>query len=80
VRLRRPGRAGALRALLGTRLPPPFRPLPRGPVLARVWARAADPALWRGLLYLLLLLPTGLAELVVVFVLAFSAVLVSYPL
>jgi len=69
-----------LRALLGARLPAPYRPLPRGPVLARVRARAADPALWRGLLYLLLLLPTGLAELVVVFVLAFSAVLVSYPL
>ena len=69
-----------LRALLGARLPAPFRPLPRGPVLARARARAADPALWRGLLYLLLLLPTGLAELVVVVVLAFSAVLVSYPL
>ena len=69
-----------LRALLGTRLPAPFRPLPRGPVLARARARAADPALWRGLLYLLLLLPTGLAELVVVSVLAFSAVLISYPL
>jgi len=69
-----------LRALLGTRLLAPFRPLPRGPVLARARARAADPALWCGLLYLLLLLPTGLAELVVVSVLAFSAVLVSYPL
>jgi len=69
-----------LRALLGTRMPTPYRPLPRGPVLARARVRAADPALWRGLLYLLLLLPTGLAELVVVFVLAFSAVLVSYPL
>jgi signal transduction histidine kinase len=69
-----------LRALLDTRLPAPYRPLPRGPVLARVWARAADPALWRGLMYLLLLLPIGLVELVVVLLLIFSTVLVSYPL
>ena len=69
-----------LSALLGAHLPSPYRPLPRGPVLARVRARAADPALWRGLLYLLVLFPIGLVELVVVLVLAFSAVLVSYPL
>ena len=69
-----------LGALLGARLPSPYRPLPRGPVLARVRARASDPALWRGLLYLLVLFPIGLVELVVVLVLAFSAVLVSYPL
>ena len=69
-----------LAALLGTRLPYPYRPLPRGSILVRTRARAADPALWRGLLYLLLLLPIGLVELVVVLVLAFSAVLVSYPL
>ena len=69
-----------LGALLGTRLPPPFRPLPRGSVLVRVRSRASDPALWRGLLYLLLLFPIGLVELVVVLVPAFSVVLVSYPL
>ncbi|WP_207956065.1 sensor histidine kinase [Rubrobacter marinus] len=69
-----------LRALLGTRLPSPYRPLPRGSVVARVRARAADPALWRGLLYLLLLLPIGLVEIVVVLLLALSAVLVSYPI
>ena len=68
-----------LGALLGTRLPSPYRPLPRGSVLARAWARAADPALWRGLLYLLLL-PIGLVELVDFFVLAFSALLASFPL
>ena len=69
-----------LAALLGTRLASPFRPLPRGSVLARARARATDPALWRGLLYLLLLLPVGLVEFVVVLVLAISAVLISYPL
>ena len=69
-----------LAALLGTRLPPPYRPLPRGPVLVRARARAADPALWRGLLYLLLLLPIGLVELVVVLLLIASAALATYPL
>lgn len=69
-----------LAALLGTRLPSPYRTLPRGSVLARVRVRATDPALWRGLLYLLLLLPIGLVEVVVVLLLAFSAVLIAYPL
>ena len=69
-----------LAVLLGTRLPSPYRPSPRGSVLARARARAADPALWRGLLYLLLLIPVGLVELVVVLVLAFSVVLTVYPL
>jgi signal transduction histidine kinase len=68
-----------LATLLGTRLPSPYRPLPRGSVIARVRVRAADPALWRGLLYLLLLLPIGLVEVVVVLLIALSAVLVSYP-
>jgi signal transduction histidine kinase len=69
-----------LGALLGTSLPSPYRPLSDGTVLARLRSRATDPALWRGLLYLLLLLPVGLIELVVVLVLAISAVLVTYPL
>ncbi len=69
-----------LAALLGTSLLLPFRPLSQGTVLARMRARAEDPALWRGLLYLILLLPIGLVEFVVVFFLAFSAALVTYPL
>lgn len=69
-----------LAALLGTRLSSPHRPLPHGSVLARVRVRATDSALWRGLLYLLLLLPIGLFEFVVVFVLAVSVALVTYPL
>ena len=69
-----------LAALLGTRLPSSYRPLPGGSVLVRVRARAVDPALWRGLLYLFALLPVGLVELVVVLILALSAVLVAYPL
>ena len=69
-----------LAALLGTRLSSPHRPLPRGSILDRTRARAADPTLWRGLLYLLLLLPIGLVEFFVVLLLIASAVLASYPL
>jgi signal transduction histidine kinase len=69
-----------LAALLDTSLSSPYRPLPGGSILARLRSRATDPALWRGLLYLLLLLPIGLVELVVVLVLAISAVLGTYPL
>jgi signal transduction histidine kinase len=69
-----------LAVLLGTRLAYPYRPVPRGTVLARVRGRATDPALWRGVLYLLVLLPVGLVEFVVIFVMAFSAALATYPL
>jgi signal transduction histidine kinase len=69
-----------LAVLLGTRLFYPYRPVPRGTVLARVRGRATDPALWRGVLYLLVLLPVGLVEFVVIFVMAFSAALATYPL
>jgi hypothetical protein len=71
---------GRMAALLGTRLPSPYRPLPRGSVLARVRVRVTDPALWRALLYLLLLLPAGLVEFFVVLALALSAALATYPL
>jgi signal transduction histidine kinase len=45
---------------LGYAVPSPNRRLPPGPKLARVWAE--DPAVWRDLAYLLLLLPIGVAE------------------
>jgi signal transduction histidine kinase len=69
-----------LAVLLDTRLTSPYRPLPGGSVLARLRGRAMDPALWRGLLYLLLLLPVGLIEFIVIFVMAFSVALATYPL
>ena len=69
-----------LSMLLGARLPSPYRPLPSGSALARARALAGDPALWRGLLYLVLLVPLGVVELAVFFVVAFSAVLAAYPL
>jgi signal transduction histidine kinase len=69
-----------LGTLLGARLVSPFRPLPRGSVLTRARVRATDPALWRGLLYLILLLPIGLVEFVVVLVPILATILISYPL
>jgi signal transduction histidine kinase len=45
---------------LGYAVPSPYHRLPPGPKLARV--RAEDPAVWRDLAYLLLLLPIGCAE------------------
>jgi signal transduction histidine kinase len=69
-----------LAVLLNVYLASPFRSLPRGSVLTRARVRATDPALWLGLLYLILLLPIGLVELVVVLVPILAAFLVSYPL
>jgi len=64
-------RAGAqyerrrIAALAGLPLAPPYRPLPESAVWHRLLARAADPATWRDLLYLLLLFPLGLIELLI---------------
>ena len=69
-----------LATLLDIRLSSPYRPLPHSSLLPRARARVTDPAIWRALLYLFLLLPAGLVELLVVLALAFSAALVTYPL
>ena len=70
-----------LAALLGTRVPPPTVPCPRGSVLARLRSPGDGPGpLARPALPALCCFPIGLVELVVVLVLAISAVLVSYPL
>lgn len=52
---------------LGTRIEPLYRPLPEpdtrlGVRLERLRVRAGDPAVWRDLLYLLLLFPLGTVE------------------
>ena len=44
---------------LGYPVPAPYRRQPPGTMLDRAHARAADPAAWRDLAYLLLLLPVG---------------------
>lgn len=70
-----------VRALLGTDIPRPYRQPLRRTVFSRVRALILDPALWRDLIYVLLLLPIGIVEFVV-FVVAFAlpALLLAYPL
>jgi len=58
---------------LGYPVRTPYRRTPQGSLLDRAWARAGEPAAWRDLAYLLLLLPLGALEFVGV-VAAFLAV------
>jgi signal transduction histidine kinase len=51
---------------LGYQISSPYRRLPQGPALDRAHALAEDPAAWRDLAYLLLLVPVGALEFVVV--------------
>src|SRR5215207_7713573 len=51
---------------LGYAVPSPYRQLPQGSLLARACVRVRDPAVWRDLAYLLLLLPLGVAEFALV--------------
>jgi signal transduction histidine kinase len=50
---------------LGVRIPDPYLPVPPGGLMARWRALAADPATWKDLAYLVLLLPLGIAWFVV---------------
>jgi signal transduction histidine kinase len=50
---------GRLRSSLGIDLPQPYRPLPSGSHWSRWWACASDPAVWRDVVYLVLLFPLG---------------------
>ncbi|MEZ4623329.1 MAG: sensor histidine kinase [Thermomicrobiales bacterium] len=63
-----------VRIFLGLRIPEPYRPNPHYSVMRRLRAYAGDPAVWRDLLYTLLLFPLGVAEFTLV------VVLVSIPL
>jgi signal transduction histidine kinase len=60
---------------LGVRIPDPYRPLPPGGLLARWRALAADPATWKDLAYLVLLLPLGIVWSVVTMALWTSVLL-----
>ncbi len=53
-------------ALLSTRIRNPYRALPDGSKWDRFKTRALDPHVWLDLLYLFLLFPIGIAELVIV--------------
>lgn len=71
-----------IRLLLGVRIPYPYRRAPVGSSrLVRLRTRLLDPALWRDLVYALLLLPIGTFHLVVV-LLAFLIPwgMITYPL
>lgn len=56
-----------VRLLLGVHIPPPYRhPTAESSRLVRLRTHLLDPATWRDLAYLLLLLPVGLVEFLVV--------------
>ncbi|EHR49371.1 hypothetical protein SacmaDRAFT_1086 [Saccharomonospora marina XMU15] len=55
-----------IRALLGTYIPRPYRPLPDGGHKVRWKARLSDSSTWRDSCYLLLLFPIGIVEFVLV--------------
>lgn len=66
--------------LLGYAVPSPYRRLPQGSMLARARTRAEDPAVWRDLAYLLLLLPVGAVEFaLVVATFVLPAVTIALP-
>ncbi len=60
--------------LLGVSIPSPYRSWPASPWLSRLRAFVMDPAVWRDVLYLVLLFPIGVAEFVIL------VVAVSVPL
>jgi signal transduction histidine kinase len=65
---------------LGYMVSSPYRRPPQGPALDRAHARAEDPASWRDLAYLLLLVPLGALEFVVVVsALAFFFATITLP-
>jgi signal transduction histidine kinase len=54
-----------VRATLGVHIPDPYRPLPAGSLWQRARVLAGDPATWKDLTYLILLLPLGMVWFVV---------------
>jgi signal transduction histidine kinase len=54
-----------VRATLGVHIPEPYRPLPAGSLWQRARVLAGDPATWKDLTYLILLLPLGMVWFVV---------------
>src|SRR5579875_283766 len=51
--------------MLATEIPTPYLPLPEGSWFARGKALVKDPAVWRDVIYLFMLFPIGIAELVI---------------
>lgn len=63
-----------INAMLETDIPSPYLPLPEGSWFARGKALVRDPAVWRDVIYLFMLFPVGIAELVI------ACVSVSIPI
>jgi signal transduction histidine kinase len=70
-----------LRATLGVEIPDPYRPTPSGSLWRRARVVASDPATWKDLAYLVVLLPLGLLWFVVTLTLWTAALgLLTAPL
>jgi signal transduction histidine kinase len=54
-----------IRAMLGVHIPDPYRPRPQGSLWRRARVVASDPATWKDLAYLVVLLPLGIIWFVV---------------
>ena len=69
-----------VRVMLGVDIRSPYKKLPDGPWWPRLRAFVSDGAIWRDLIYLLLLFPIGIAEFVIAVTgLATTAALVALP-
>jgi signal transduction histidine kinase len=55
-----------IESISGIKIQEPYRPVPEGFFVRRLWAKAHDSAVWRDLLYLIALFPTGLLEIAVI--------------
>jgi signal transduction histidine kinase len=54
-----------IKVLTGFEIPNPYKPLPHGPLSDKVRAFLKDGALWRDILYVILMFPISLAEFVI---------------
>ena len=69
-----------VRIMLGLNIPNPYRPNPHYSILRRARAFATDPAVWRDLLYTILLFPIGVAEFTItVTLVSLSGGLIAMP-
>jgi signal transduction histidine kinase len=70
-----------VRVLLGLRIPNSYRQVAEGSLFRQTWDRVTDAAVWRDLLYVLLLFPLGIIEFIIaVTLVGVSAGLIFTPL
>jgi signal transduction histidine kinase len=69
-----------IQLFFGESIPLPYRPLPDDNLLRRGWALVRDPSVWKDLIYLILLFPMGVAELLIALTtIGVSLLLISLP-